>query len=237
LIVCSVKSYDLETSLKSIQPCVNNQTIILPFLNGVDAADRIRKIFPQAEVWEGCIYIVSRLIAPGVVKESGNIRRVFFGSDHESKEELKRIEMLFTTAGIDAHVSENISQTLWEKFIFISPLATFTSHLNLCIGDILNNEAHAQTLFQLITELKRVADAAGILLPEEVVQKTWERMKGLSYDATSSMHDDFKRGRNAEVDSLTGYVTRLGSELKVATPLYNKMLAGLEEKLRSYYAL
>lgn len=232
LIVCTTKSYDLEKSLELILNSVTARTIVLPFLNGVDAAERIKKIFPQTEVWEGCIYIVSRLMSPGVVKESGNINKLFFGAMHESKEMLSRVETLFKSAGINAQVSQTITQTLWDKFIFISPLATLTSYLNLCIGDIMSNESHAQTLFHLITELKNVADAADILLSENIVEKTWNRMTSLPYETTSSMRDDFQKGHNAEVDSLTGYVVRLGKKLQVPTPFYDEMLSALNDKLQ-----
>jgi len=231
-IVCTVKSYDLEASLELIRQCVNEQTIILPFLNGVDASERIKKLFPQTEVWEGCVYIVSRLIAPGVVKESGNINKFYFGSADGSKENIFKVETIFKSAGINIQLSENILQNLWEKFLFISPLATLTSYLDRSIGEILGNESHAQMLFQLLTEVKNVADAAGISLPENIVQKLWERMHSLAYETTSSMHDDFQRGHKTELDSLTGYVVKLGKELKVSTPYYEKMLIGLREKAK-----
>jgi 2-dehydropantoate 2-reductase len=232
LIVCTVKSYDLEASLELLRPGVNEQTIILPFLNGVDATERIQKLFPQVEVWVGCVYIVSRLIAPGVVKESGNINKFYFGSASGSREKPAQVETIFKSAGINVQLSENILQNLWEKFLFISPLATLTSYLNLNIGDILSNEGHSQLMLQLITEVKSVADAAGISLVENIVQKLWDRMHSLSYETTSSMHDDFQRGHKTELDSLTGYVVKLGNELKVLTPYYEKMLIGLREKTK-----
>src|ERR1044071_3097799 len=51
LVICSVKSYDLETSISAVNPCVGEHTVILPLLNGVDAAPRIRAMIPTAEVW------------------------------------------------------------------------------------------------------------------------------------------------------------------------------------------
>ena len=57
-------------------------------------------------------------------------------------------------------------------------------------------------------------------------------MHSLAYETTSSMHDDFQRGHKTELDSLTGYVVKLGKELKVSTPYYEKMLIGLREKAK-----
>ena len=230
LLVC-VKSYDLEMSFEPLKPCINDQTIILPLLNGVDASERIKKIFPGTEVWEGCVYIVSRLVGPGVVKESGSINQLYFGSEQGTKEKLERVHAIFRSAGLNAHLATNISQTLWEKFLFISPLATLTSHLDLSIGAIVSNNQHQESLLNLIRELKSIAEAKNISLAENIVQKTLEKMRSLPPETTSSMHSDFKRGSKTEVDSLTAYVIKLGKELNIPTPYYEQMLAGLKEKL------
>ena len=230
LLVC-VKSYDLETSFEPLKPCIDDQTIILPLLNGVDASGRIKKIFPGTEVWEGCVYIVSRLVAPGVVKESGSINQLYFGSEQGTKEKLERVHTIFRSAGLNVHLSANIFQTLWEKFLFISPLATLTSYLDLNIGAIVSNNQHQELLLNLLKELKSIAEAMNIPLTENIIQKTLDKMASLSPETTSSMHSDFKRGSKTEVDSLTAYVIKLGRELNVSTPFYEQMLAELKEKL------
>ncbi len=230
LIICCIKSYDLKESVASLKPCVNDKTIILPLLNGIDAAERIKRILPHAEVWEGCVYIISRLIAPGVVKESGNINRLYFGSKQGTKENLQLVETLFTSAGINAHVSSNILQTLWEKFLFISPLATLTSYFDLCIGDVVSDQSHRELLLNLLAEIKNLAGAKGINLSENIIQKTLDRISSLPYESTSSMHSDFQKRGKTEVNSLTAYVVELGRVLNIATPYYQKMLLGLNEK-------
>ena len=231
VIICTVKSYDLETAIASLRHCVTDTTIILTLLNGVDARERIASVFPRTEIWDGCIYIVSRLVAPGIVRENGNINRIFFGSDQADKETLRSVETTFAAAGINARVSENITQTLWEKYLFISPIASLTSYLNLPIGKIVNNRQHAQLLLTLLDEVKNVADANKIPLPGNIVQTLFERMKSLAPESTSSMQSDFQKGNRTEVDSLTGYVLRLGQKLNVATPAYATVLRGLEQKL------
>jgi 2-dehydropantoate 2-reductase len=231
LIICCVKSYDLETGIMSLKPCINEQTIILPLLNGVDASDRIKNILPQAEVWGGCVYIVSRRVAPGVVKESGGINQLHFGSEHAAKEKLDRVHSVFRSAGINANLSANITQTLWEKFLFISPSATLTSYLDLNIGTIIGNSEHRNLLLNLLKELKGIAEAKNISLSENIIQKLLDKMASLPPETTSSMHSDFKRGSKTEVDSLTDYVVKLGRELNVPTPWYEQMLAELKEKL------
>jgi 2-dehydropantoate 2-reductase len=229
LIVCCVKSYDLEKSLMLFKNCISDRTIIIPFLNGLDAADNIKKIFPGIHVLEGCAYIMSRLIAPGIVKEAGDPPQFYFGDGYE-KENAERICAIFKAAGINAGAPVDISLMLWEKFLFNSPLATILSCYDLWLGDILKNQGYKETLIALMTELKAVAEAKGIVFPENIIQKFLEKMAALPYESTTSMHTDFKNGKKTELNSITGYVITLGKALNVPTPNYEKMLKGINER-------
>ena len=124
-------------------------------------------------------------------------------------------------------LSDNIRQTIWEKFLFISPLATLTCYLNQPIGPILENKESEKVLEDLIAELYALAIARGINLTPGMVTAALKRMAALPYDATSSMHDDLQKNKNIEVESLTGYVVKLGKQLNVPTPVYQKLYASL----------
>jgi 2-dehydropantoate 2-reductase len=77
-IIVATKSYDLETIMQQLRPCINQDTIILPLLNGVDSKERIKNILPGNIVLDGCAYIVSRLKQPGVIENTGNIQTLYF---------------------------------------------------------------------------------------------------------------------------------------------------------------
>lgn len=79
-------------------------------------------------------------------------------------------------------------------------------------------------------ELKTIGEAKGIVFPEGIIQKFLDRMAGLPYESTTSMHTDFKNGKKTELSSLTVYVIRLGKELDIPTPYYEKMLEGINKR-------
>lgn len=230
LIVCCVKSYDLETAMAPLHPCIHNSTMILPLLNGVDAAERLDKLFPQTDILDGCIYIVARLTEPGIIKVSGTNHLMHFGDRKGNSPRLQPTEALFKNAGIETHLSKNIQQTMWEKFLFISPIATLTSYLDRCLGEILSREEDKQQLIGLMAELKTVTEAKRIILSENIIDKHLTKMASLPYDTTSSMHSDFKKGGRTEIESLTGYVVKMGLEWSVSTPLYQTMFEKLSSK-------
>lgn len=223
LLICCVKSYDLLKTMQQFRNCITPTTVILPLENGVDASDKIKSVLPDANIVDGCIYLNSRIVEPGMVKQSGKVHSLFFGSNNTNKIQLNRILTLLINAGIDAAISDNIQQTLWEKFVFISAIATVTSYANATIGEVVTNVQTKQLLLQLISEIKSVANAKGITVAENISNKIIEKASAMPFEATSSMHSDIKNGKASEVTSLTEYVVKEGKKLNIATPIYELM--------------
>lgn len=230
LIVC-VKSYDLESSLQHFKECISPQTIILPLLNGIDAEEKIKTMFPSNEVWSGCVYIVSRITAPGVITETGNIHKFHFGgTDSKKCDELFRI---LKSAHEDVFLHDNIRHVVWEKFIFISTIASLTSYLDVCIGKILESETSRSLLEQLMDEMCAVACAENIALPADIASVTLEKMSRLPFETTSSMHRDFQAQRATEYLSLTYHVVELAKKHNIDVPLYRRVFDGLELRTKN----
>lgn len=192
-------------------------------LNGVDSTERVKQMFPENDVWEGCVYVVSRLEQPRVIKKSGTVNALYFGSPAASIDVLKKVESILNVDGVNAWLSSNILQTVWEKFLFISTMATLTSYLEKTIGQILSNAEHTLSLVSLLHELHAVTAAKGVSLPDNIIQQTLDKMASFPYEATSSMHSDYRKGTKTEVESLTGYVVQSGKALNVPTPTYEMM--------------
>jgi 2-dehydropantoate 2-reductase len=226
-LFCCTKGYDLEEALKPLNKCITRQTVLLPLLNGVDARERIQNIFPQAQTWNGCVYIVARRLEPGVIKQTGNIHMLYFGSDQATPERLQQLEQLMLGAGIDARLSANIELTAWEKYFFISPFATLTTFLDLHISEVLNSPKHFSVLVQLMQELKLLSIAKQIPFPDNIIDLTLEKMKKIPHGSLSSMHSDFLKGGKTELSSLTEYVVHQGRRYSVPTPTYTRILNGI----------
>lgn len=230
LIILCTKDYDLPETVGSFKNSIGAQTAILPLLNGADTAERIGEILPANEIWQGGIYVVARLKEPGVVRETGNVCRVFFGSETGDQEKMRRVEQILNDAGIETHLAEDIAGKIWEKFAFISTIAAATSYLDAGMRRILETDEHQKLLFDLIAEVKAVAAAKKIKLGENVPYETLDRLRAFPYEATSSMHDDFAAGKPAEIEALVGYVVREAEKLDVAVPNYKLLYAELRAK-------
>jgi 2-dehydropantoate 2-reductase len=226
-LICATKTYDIETSLDSLKNCITTNAVILPLYNGVDATNRIKSMFPDNEVLQGCVYIVSMIVSPGVIRKLGPFEKLFFGSKDASVSKMNELQSIFKKASIESYLVDAIEETVWEKFIFISALASATSYLNQNIGEILNSASNKTFYVSLLNEIASVAFAKKLALPKDVVEQTILKLEKSPQDATSSMHRDFLAGRNTEVASLTEYVVNEAKRFGVETPMYQMILEKL----------
>ncbi len=230
LIIICTKSYDIETVVHQLKPCINKNTFILPLLNGVDSKEKIQNILPENTILDGCVYIVSRLRQPGIIENIGNIQTLYFGLDNFENTKLKYFENIFKNANIEAKLAQNISSIIWEKFIFISPTATATAYFDKSIGEVVT-ENYIETITELINEVQQIGKAKNIDISEYITKKTIDKLKGLPFDTTSSMHTDFKNHKKYnELQSLTGYVIEQGEKYNIETPIYLKTFNELKKK-------
>ncbi len=230
ILICT-KSYDLIDIATQLKPCVGQETIFLPLLNGVDGSKKILKIFPNNIVLEGCVYVVSRLIDVGIVENKGNIEKLYFGLDKIKNEKLNLLENIFKASNIDATLSWDISKIIWEKFIFISSIATATSYFNDSIGLILSNKSKKEILISLINEVKAVAKIKQIKVSYNIRDEVLEKLALLPFETTSSMHSDFQNKQNkTELNSLTEYVVKEAENHNIATPTFKMILIELQKK-------
>ncbi|WP_306354137.1 ketopantoate reductase family protein [Flavobacterium sp. '19STA2R22 D10 B1'] len=232
-IIIATKSYDLENVMHQLQPCIDRNTIILPLLNGIVSKEQLQKIYPDNTVLNGCVYIISRLKEPGIVENSGNIQKLYFGLDTPLNNQILLLEDLLKQAGVEAILSENSTEIIWEKFIFLSPTATATSYFDQNIGPLLEDDNHRTILMGLIEEITRIAKARKVAISEDIVALTMKKLEALPYQATSSMHTDIRNNKpNNELESLTGFIITEGQKYNVPTPTYSMLYNKLSEKFR-----
>lgn len=230
VLLCAVKSYNLEESLTVLKSGLTSNTILMPLQNGIDAKARIEMILPNNPVIEACVYIVAQLTEPGIVKVNGAMRKLYFGNNMIPMATLQILEKIMLAAGIDCYIATDITLRLWRKFIFVSSIASITTYLNLPIGKILEVEEYKNMLKDLIIEIKNVAQALSIVIPDNIVESTISELHTLPYDATSSMQRDFNLNKDTECKSLTHFVSDTGKALNIATPVYDKISIHLKEK-------
>jgi 2-dehydropantoate 2-reductase len=196
---------------------------VIPLLNGVNIAERLRAVLPNADVLQGCVYISSFVDKPGVVRQSEGSCKLTFGTDDQSASQYQYIPDILRQAKIDATLTDKISQALWTKYLLICPLGSLTALTGQTFGGVIEDPKLKNKLREMIKEVKAIADARKIELPEDIVEKTIKLIEGFSYDTKTSMLVDRELGKKMEVDIFTDYVRQAGQELGIPTPLHNEI--------------
>lgn len=228
-IVLATKSYDLDATMLQIKPMVSPETIILPLLNGIDNTTRLRAYFPDNEVWYGCVYIITRLIAPGIIEDSGNVHFMHFGHEKKVSEQLLFIEDLFLKSGIEVARKEEPVKAIWRKFFYISTTAALTTYLNTDFRSLVWDADKKPLYLEIMQELFAISEAEGVGLYDGIIDDMLKYGGSLPAGSTSSMNSDYLAGRRTEVETLIGVVVRLSQKHGIPTPVYSKVY----EKLRN----
>lgn len=224
-LLCCTKSYDLEDNLLHLAPVIGEKTVVIPFLNGANITEQIETMLPDREIWQGCVYIGARLLEPGVISKYSAKERLFFGSEKGNVKKQEQLLDLLIKAGINAFNPKEITTRIWKKFFMISTSATITSYYDKPIDEVIRDNYDA--FKSLCVELKNLASAKGIPLNDDIIETTLETQKMMPPGSITSMHHDFKQGKNTELENLAGYVVKEAQKLNVATPNYNKMYKAL----------
>jgi 2-dehydropantoate 2-reductase len=230
LIFFSVKEYDLEATATTLIPLLHEKTVVLPVLNGVNIAERLRSILPRGVVLSGCVYISAFIEAPGIVRQAGGTCQLLFGPDDGQAEQYRPLETLLKEAGIKAELSAAIAVPLWTKYLFVSPMAGVTSLMGLCFGDVMADEKGRGMVRGLMAEIERLAAAKGIALPADSMDHGIATVERFPYATRSSLQLDYEKGRRTELELFIGYAVRAGRLLGVPMPLHDELYTALSRK-------
>ena len=229
IVLFCVKTYDTEEAAQTLASHLRSDALVLSLQNGVDNVERIRSV-TKIHAIPAVVYVAVATSAPGRIRHSGRGDLIIGNLPGSAcRHELSAIAAIFERAAIPCLVSGNIEADLWTKMIINCAYNAISALGRSQYGPIVQNPWTRGVMTQVTEEAIAVACAAGVRLSEGVVEavlKLAETMSG----ATSSTAQDIARGSRTEIDSLNGYVVRLGARLRVATPV-NQTLHGLVKLL------
>ncbi len=220
-VLFCTKSYDLEEAAKRMCSHITKESVLVSFGNGVNNADVLRGVC-DAKVAKGCVYILSHIETPGVVKKQGDVFAAVFGG--EGNEDLVK---LFEKSNLRYKLSLDIQKDLWKKYIFIAAFATLTSYYDLPIRKVY--ETHREQTETVLKEIAHLAWKKGIDINKEV-EKSLKTASVLPPKASTSMRKDFQNKNKTELESLTGYLVKEAREIGVELPCISKMYEELAHR-------
>ena len=232
VVLFAVKLWDTESAAERLRPIVGPHTTVIPFQNGVESIERLRKVFSEENVIGGSAYIATRIKSPGVIEHTGQMARIQFGPVIPSQRPAAESFLaVCREAKIQAEIPENIVKANWEKFVFLVALSSATALARAPIG-VVRSDPDLRWLFeQAMRETWRVGRARGVALADDYVEQRMAFADGLHADMKASLlHDLENRGR-LEAPWLCGAVARMATELGIEAPINRSVYAALKPYL------
>ncbi|BAO89503.1 2-dehydropantoate 2-reductase [Caballeronia cordobensis] len=205
LVLLSCKAYDLQGAIDSFAPAVGEDTLILPLLNGMAHLDALDARFNPANVLGGQCSIAATLNPEGEIVQMSSLHSLVFGERAGGR--TPRIDAVagqLDGAGFDLTVSENVLQSMWDKWVFLATLATGTCLMRAPIGDILSAPGGEDVLRRLFTECQGIAADNDHPPAEAALERARAFFTDRSSTMTASMLRDLENGAAIEADHIVG---------------------------------
>ena len=228
ILVC-VKGYSLDALYPFLRMAAGKNTVIIPILNIYGTGAVMQKELLGVLVTDGCIYVASQRLKPGVILMSGDILRVVFGvrRPEEYRPVLTEIARDFASCGIGGGLSENIQRDALMKYSYVSAQGACGLFFHVSAGEIQKEGPCRDFYCELVHEIDLLAQAQGISFTEDIVRRNLAILDSLNPDMTTSMQKDIAAGKASEIDGLIFEVVRNAHRLKVDVPAYEKVAAKL----------
>jgi 2-dehydropantoate 2-reductase len=228
LVLFTVKAYASADAARLLPPLLAADTAVLTLQNGVDSVDVLIEAVGRAHVLGGLCQIFCSLAAPGVVRQTGGLRRVVLGElDGALTPRAQAVHDAFAATGVPAELSRQILVDMWEKFIFINAQGGMTALTRLPIGAIRETPETLEMYLNVADEVAAVGRAHGVPIPGGQRERVRRFALALEPGGYSSLYTDLTAGRRTELETLLGTVVRLGRTHGVPTPACRTIYAAL----------
>ena len=221
LILLCVKGYDLNQAVTAIKTIPNENTVIIPLLNGVDIVERIRSILDTVIVLPACLYLGTHIESPGVINQSGGNGIIILGPDRKNPEYSgDSVKNFFQQTGIKYEWYDDPLPKIWEKYLFIAAFGMVTALAREPLGTVMKKDEYRNMVRGILEEIYAISRKKGINLPADIIEKSMNKTYNFPAEARTSYQRDLESGsRFNEGDLYGGTIIREGEALGVPTPV------------------
>ncbi|MEC3857520.1 2-dehydropantoate 2-reductase [Bacillus sp. WOD8 KX774193] len=229
VILFSTKAYHLNEAIQDLKPFVGESTVIIPLLNGIAHVSLLQKEFGEEKVIGGLCFIETTLNDEGEIVQTSAANRLVFGEmKSQHAEKIKYISKAFAGTKSSFVLSENITQDMWHKYLFITVMSGVTTLMRAPIGPIRESEGGRDFIQNLFEECMQIMRCIGAPIKDNIVQEHMKTMDKISYNMKSSMQRDMEKGSSIEGTHLQGYLLDVAQQFSIEAPLLGAVYQNLK---------
>jgi 2-dehydropantoate 2-reductase len=232
LVIVAVKYNALPVAVLDIKEIVDEHTVVISLMNGVDSEDVIASEIGEEHIVPALIKVASERKQNRIYFDPESTIGVVYGEkDGKSSERTLALEQLFEGTGLHYRETDVILSEIWSKFRLNVGNNLPQAMLSVGVGAYSDSEHVAAIREGLVKELDEIAKAKGIDI--SLADPSSTRGSKVFKRARYSTLQDLDAKRHTEIDMFSGALIRMGKQLGLSTP-YNEftfhMIKALEEK-------
>ena len=218
-IIFGVKGDALEEAARNCLSMLGPDTVVVPFLNGVEASDRLVNILPQRNVANGMAQISTTIAAPGVIKKTGEFNAFTFAErDSRPSKRIDALRQAINDAGSSAPFTNDIERDVWSKFVLFSAVSGVTAAGRCNMGEICSVPELGDLFRKVISETAAIGRGLGVCLGSDIEERIWSTASTLPKDMRASTAIDLENGRPLEIEWISGAAVRLAESAGTSAP-------------------
>ena len=196
----TTKATQLEAALELAPAESVGSATVVPLLNGVDHLALLRSRYRK--VVAATMGVESERLGPGRIRETTRFIRVDLVGERALAEEVRE-------AGIDCRLADDELTLLWQKLVFLAPVALATTAFDTSLGGIRSDAQYRACR----NEALAVARAEGARVDADAIAALERSIRD---SMQSSMQRDVAAGRAPELDAIAGPIIRGGRRHGIA---------------------
>ncbi len=243
VVVLTVKAFQTEQVLREVSPCLNPGQLVILCENGLGAADRAFRGWPQgvyvrATCWFGAvarglddvelrghgrIEVAEELrAAPFAPADVEVARQAWLGLDHF-------LQALEASGQEISDRAQGWSELEWRKALLNVSLNAVCALAQVPNGKVLEKAELREQVENLLFEALELARSLGVEWDEESeVNGVWEAIRRTAANRNSAWQD-LEAGRPTEIPWLNGEVARLGQRWGIPVPTHQAIFERFQD--------
>ncbi len=232
LLIVTVKYGGLSGSLPMIEKIVDDHTIVMSPMNGVDSEMVIGEVIGMEHVVYSLMRIASRRVGNEIRYDPEVTQGVYFGeTDGTRSQRILDLMELFDDTPVRYSISSDIRQDIWYKYALNISKNIPQAIVGCGYGGYRDSSHLSYISDKMREEVAQVAWAKGIDIRD--TDNPGAHNSPIPAEARFSTLQDLDAKRETEIEMFCGTLVRMGRELGIETPFNDfayHVIRCLEEK-------
>lgn len=212
LVIIALKYNYLEDGLMLLKNYIDENTIIMSLLNGINSEDIIMDKLKTKNILYSFIVGIDAVRVNNKINYTNEGHIVFGNKDNKQSKELLEVKNIFEESKIPYIIPENILNKMWLKFMMNVGSNQLSAILKANYKAFKNCENLKNLVYKAMMEVIELSKYEGANLTNEDIDLWYETLNKMSDEGMTSMMQDILAKRDTEVEMFAKVVCNLGKK-------------------------